>query len=151
MNPDRVVAHPVFWVCVAAAFLWNLGVLLWAIRRKGRALWVQVPADALFAARWVSGFSRKNLWTRLGGARNCLFVALTPERLLVRPHFPFNVYAGGLDQEHDLPLSEVASVKAVRGAVEVALPGRVLVLWLRKPQLFLEAWARATRVTHKSS
>jgi hypothetical protein len=145
MSVDAIAAHPVFWACVAAAFLWNVGYAIWRIRRirrSGRSVFALAPEGALFTERWASGGSERSLWTRWGAARNCLFVALTPERLLIRPQFPFNLFAGDFDLEHELPLKEVALLEARGRAVLLELPGRRFTLHLRKSEAFLELWER---------
>ncbi len=134
------------WIIVAgvgAALLWNL---LYAvgrirkIRRSGKTVLARVPDGALFVEKWTSGGSGKSFWTRLGGAKNCLLVALTRERLVVRPHCPFSIFADRFDLEHDVPLAEIAGVKAVGREVQVELPGRTLKLLLRDPGNFLGVW-----------
>src|SRR5688572_13369504 len=93
---DQVLSRP--WV-LAAIFgiivLWNGLAISWQVRRllrSGRTVLARVPEDALFVERWTSGASGKTLFSRLGGANNCLLVALTKTRLLIRPHCPFNFF-----------------------------------------------------------
>lgn len=45
----------------------------------------------LFLETWRSGRSMRNFLSRLGGARNCLWVAVTRDRLQVGMHFPFSL------------------------------------------------------------
>jgi hypothetical protein len=72
-------------------------VLLWlgasfAYRKyKNKPILAEKPANAAFLETWTSGRSNRNLLTKIGGARNCLFVAVTRESLIVRPHFPFSL------------------------------------------------------------
>lgn len=47
--------------------------------------------EILFAEKWVSGRSLRSLTSRLGSARHCLWVTVTPNELLVGPPFPFNL------------------------------------------------------------
>jgi hypothetical protein len=83
-----------FWLVYGAAITWVIALaLVSAIFRKakGKSLCVVEPANALFVERWTSGRSLGNFIGRLGGARNCLFVAVTRDQLIVRPHFPFSM------------------------------------------------------------
>jgi hypothetical protein len=49
------------------------------------------PDNATFYARGVSGRNLRNFFTRLGGAQNCLAIAVTAKYLQVTPTFPFNL------------------------------------------------------------
>jgi hypothetical protein len=60
-------------------------------KAKGKTLRVYAPELALFEERWTSGRSLRNFWSRIGGAQNCLYVALSQDELMVRPHFPFSL------------------------------------------------------------
>lgn len=44
-----------------------------------------------FLDTWQSGWSNRDTLTRLGGARNCLWIAVTQDELWISPHFPFNL------------------------------------------------------------
>jgi hypothetical protein len=135
------------WIFVAAfafAFLWNVAYVVWRIRklrREGRDVFARVPEGALFVEKWTSGGSDLTFWSRLGGARNCLLVALTADRLVVRGHFPFNLFGVSSDLEHDVPVGSVEAVEAAASCVRVRLAGRTLTLALRNPNGFLGAWA----------
>lgn len=73
-------------------------------KKRGKPIFPKAPPDALFAERGCSGRSLDTPWARIGGARNCLLVALTPQRLAIVPIFPFDLIflpeIYGLD--HDL-------------------------------------------------
>lgn len=133
-------------VLVGAAVAWNLAWAAWSIRRirrAGRTVLARAPEGALFVERWTSGASGQSLLSRLGGASNCLLVVLTKERLLIRPHCPFNLFLSPrFDLDHDLPLAGIRTVKAAGGRVEVELPDRILTLRLRDPARFLGVWGR---------
>ncbi len=47
--------------------------------------------DAVYQENWGSGRSLNTLWGRIGGASNCLIVAVTRDTLTVTPRFPFNL------------------------------------------------------------
>ncbi len=76
-----------FWLLYGAAIAWVLTIDLVSVivrKAKGKALLVVEPSNALFTERWTSGRSLGNFIGRLGGARNCLFVAVTRDALIVR-------------------------------------------------------------------
>lgn len=50
-------------------------------------------AGATFHETMLSGRSLKNWLTRVGGARNCLEVFVTPERVVIRPILLFDLFA----------------------------------------------------------
>lgn len=68
-----------------------------------------------FHERWVSGRSMKNIFTQLGGARNCLDVKVGGGHLTVRPIFPFNLMflPEVMDLEHVIPLASVREVNMI--------------------------------------
>ena len=83
-----------FWLLYGVAIAWVFTITLVSVifrKAKGKALLVVEPASALFTERWTSGRSLGNFIGRLGGARNCLFVAVTDDALIVRLHFPFSM------------------------------------------------------------
>lgn len=89
-------------------------------KRRGKPLFPEAPADALFSERRCSGRSLQTPWARIGGARNCLLVVVTPEKLIVTPLFPFNLIflpeIYGLDQNIDLSaVCEVVDRKGIFG------------------------------------
>jgi hypothetical protein len=65
-------------------------------------------------------------------------VAVTRERLLIRPQFPFNLFAAGFDLEHEVPLRDVEILEARGGRIRLRLPGRTFTLRLWKSEVFLE-------------
>jgi hypothetical protein len=119
--------------------------------RGGKPLFKPDFGQPLFAETWRSGRSLRNAMTRIGGARNCLWVAVTGDALHVAPHFPFNllflpeIYA----LEHTIPASATRSVKRQEGAlagnrvrIGFARPGgaeEVLELSLSDPEGFVRA------------
>jgi hypothetical protein len=85
MNQAIPFALSLFWVgaVIAASIVIK--------RRHGKPIFPRLPQDALFKERKCSGRSHKNLITRIGGASNCLLVAVTDTELIVSPFFPFNL------------------------------------------------------------
>jgi hypothetical protein len=142
-----------FPVLFAGALGW---VLLWfgisfAYRKYNRKpILADKPVDATFLETWTSGHSNRNLLTKLGGARNCLLVAVTRESLIVRPHFPFSLLflPEIYDLDYVIPRTRIRSVnprKALLGeTVEVVFDSssgdrRSIELRLRQSQQFLQA------------
>jgi hypothetical protein len=83
-----------FWVGFALTAGWIALVILASAlyrRWKGKPLFRPQFEQPLFLETWRSGHSFRSLITRLGGARNCLWVAVDENSLRVAPHFPFNL------------------------------------------------------------
>ncbi|HJW85380.1 MAG TPA: hypothetical protein VJ440_01965 [Candidatus Brocadiaceae bacterium] len=83
--------HTLFYV---GPWLW---ISLWIVasivyrRSRGKAIFPLKPKESLYYEGWASGHSNSNIFTKLGGARNCLLVAVTPDSLIIQPRFPFNL------------------------------------------------------------
>ena len=89
-------------------------------KKRRKPLFPKAPDDALFSERRCSGRSLETPWARIGGARNCLLVAVTTKKLVVTPLFPFNLIflpeIYGLDHNIDvLSISEVLDRKGILG------------------------------------
>ena len=97
---------------------------------RGKPIFPRKPDHTLFFERYGSGNSNKNLLTKLGGASNCLSVAVTRDSLIVRPIFPFNLMflpeIYGL--EYDIPRKNIRSV-----VEKEALLGRITTLEFSTP------------------
>jgi len=93
----------------------GLSIVYRRIRNKP-IFFFSVPG-ARFVERMASGCSNDRWWRRLGGAGNCLVVALTENSVIIRPWFPFNLLflpeLYGL--EFEIPLSNVLSVTVQKG------------------------------------
>lgn len=85
-------------------------------RSRGKDIFPGRPEGAVYYDGMGSGCSRKNWLTWIGGARNCLRVAVTKERLTVTPFFPFNMMflPEIYDLDHDIPLGSIRGVKERR-------------------------------------
>ena len=79
-----IVLVPFAWITLVFAF----GA--WRRARNGRPLMPRVPADADFGEVMCSGRALGG-FGRLGGANNCLVVAVSGGRLMVDFAFPFNL------------------------------------------------------------
>ena len=76
---------PLVWI-----LLWVVASIIYRSSR-GKAILPSKPKNSLFCEGWASGHSNTNIFTKLGGARNCLLVAVTPDALIIQPRFPFNL------------------------------------------------------------
>lgn len=97
------------WVVLGAlSVAW---VAYWLWRRKGRFACLATE-PILFREIGASGFSRKNLVTRLGGARGVLEVLVTNRTLVIRLAGPFSIAAtaGYLDIEQVIPRGDIISL-----------------------------------------
>jgi hypothetical protein len=134
-------------------FLW-LATLIGASaiyrRSKGKPIRPEPPPNSIFVEKWTSGRSLRSFLTRLGGANNCLLVAVTHDSLIIRPHFPFTL--GFLPEFYGLdwsiPRSKIKRVSTKRGIIkdsvliEVSLPrgeSGAVELRLRDPESFKAA------------
>jgi hypothetical protein len=115
-------------------------------KRQGKPIFPNVPNNALFSERRCSGRSLQTPWSRIGGARNCLLVVVTPQKLVITPLFPFNLMflpeIYGLDYCIDLhAIREAAERKTILGwkvAVAYADPKELrMELRLRNRDAFL--------------
>jgi len=99
---------------------WIVLVILASVfyrRKKGKPVFRPHFERPLFLETWRSGRSLRSIITRLGGARNCLWVAINENSLLVAPHFPFSLMflpeIYGL--EYNVSGDAVRSVERVNG------------------------------------
>lgn len=100
-----------FMICLA----WTVGglVILYLIQRaKGKAVPDVPREEILFSERGASGFSHKNLLSRLGGARHCLIVVLGKDILTISVAFPFSLVdaVGTFDLHHAIPIARITRI-----------------------------------------
>jgi hypothetical protein len=76
---------PLVWI-----LLWVVASIIYR-NSRGKAILPSKPKNSLFYEGWASGHSNTNIFTKLGGAHNCLLVAVTPDALIIQPRFPFNL------------------------------------------------------------
>jgi hypothetical protein len=142
-----------FDLLFAAAAGWIILVLVASIVyrcTRGKYVLFQTPTGLAFSESWTSGRSLQSWWARMGGARNALFVGVSPEFVYVLPQFPFNLLflpeVYGL--EHVIPrgqIRRIVSVPSLLGnEVRVEFNGasgasNELALKLRQPEQFLHA------------
>jgi hypothetical protein len=91
-----------------------LGVLVVRYISSLRAA-ADVRAERPLYQEWfASGSSQKNIFTKLGGARNCLRLVVTHRYLWVTSWPPFALLAFLYDLEHIIPLERVLSIERSR-------------------------------------
>ena len=69
------------------------------------------PSDIIYQEWYASGHSRKNILTRIGGARNCLRLVVTKDLLWITSWFPFSLITAFYDLEHVIPRDQIMSVR----------------------------------------
>ena len=142
-----------FAVLIALAIGWIFFVVIASAlyrRVRGKYLLLHKPTDLTFSEDWTSGSSLQSSRTRLGGARNCLFVGVNSQSVYVLPHFPFNLMflpeIFGL--EYIIPRNRIRQVASESSAfgntVRVAFTTdtgatNAVALRLRHPEQFMQA------------
>lgn len=132
------------WVVTFATFF------AWRRYSKGPIHPPIAESDVRFVERYASGFSHKNYFTRLGGAKNALVVRVLKDGVLIEPIaiFKWIMPIGFNDLEHYVAKSSITRVEPAtsfgRSSLRLEFRGkdgaaRTLELILRKPQDFLAA------------
>jgi hypothetical protein len=96
-----------WFIFLAAARIVLATAVSIAFRKRHREpIFPKATSNTLFSERGCSGHSLDTPWARIGGAQNCLFVVLTPQKLAIIPIFPFNLIflpeIYGLDHDIDI-------------------------------------------------
>ena len=108
--------HNSIWLFLFC-FIWVIVGFGWRHYRHKRTGIVYppvAPENIRFEERTASGHSHKTLFTRLGGARNCLHVTVTDAEVWIRPIFPFNALAPELDLEHRISKASITNAEPIR-------------------------------------
>lgn len=118
------------------------------------------PADIIYEEWYASGHSKKNLLTRLGGARNCLRLVVTKDLLWVTSWFPFSLFTSFYDLEHVIPRTQIVSVRCSRALLlpsvlvtfrDVNGDEKILSLWPWKRTAFLNSLSTDLTTLSKTS
>src|SRR5215470_19075798 len=112
MRPGIYDAYRWFSLLLSALLL-GYGIYKYALAVRNRRL-VNVP-EAVYQEWFASGYSRKNILTRVGGARNVLRLVVTRDVLWVTSWFPFSLITPLYDLEHVIPLDQITSVEVKKG------------------------------------
>ena len=148
-NHAQFILLALLWVS-----LWILASVVYRVSR-GKTVIPFRPKDTLFCEGWASGHSNRSLLTKLGGARNCLLVAVTPDALVIQPRFPLNLMF--LPEIYDLEhriigpnIRRIGRRKSIFGEgidiqfIDAGGEERSVTLYLRSPEDFLKAVRRLT-------
>jgi hypothetical protein len=127
------------------AFLWSsfcIAFMLWRRKIRGPHFPDFTTENVLFEERRTSGCSHKSLFTRMGGASNCLRVAVTDKDLWITPHFPFSAFAAPLDLDHRIRRDSITKVERKGRTVRITFiqddgEERMIELRLRNADQFL--------------
>ncbi len=138
----------VFLYDFAGSVIWIgpwVGASVWYRRSKGKPIFPSKPGGTVFFERFGSGRSNSSIFTKLGGARNCLSVAITDSALIVQPIFPFNLLflPEIFGFEYNIPKGAIRAVAENKGAITVEfktpdLGERSITLWLRHADQFMK-------------
>jgi hypothetical protein len=98
-------------VCAWIGF-WLLVSLL-VRRAKGKPIFAPEAEGLLFSEKWTSGRSRRNWWTKLSNAKNCLFVGVGRDTVSIHLHFPFSLgFVPELsDFDQEIPIARITRVE----------------------------------------
>jgi len=93
-----------------------LGLGYRVVRHKKRAVRFPAPGEykVLYEDRRASGRSLENMMTRLGGARNCLRLTITPDELWTTTWFS-QLSGDSYDLEHRIKKQDIVSVGKASG------------------------------------
>lgn len=137
-----VIGFLVVWVLGTAISVW------YAIAgiKKTNLIFGNISADPfIFQEKRCSGYSKKSIFTRLGGARNVLEVIVTDKELCIKGIMSLFTFIGTkYDLSHRVPLGNVTNVKLVKKNIELQLKTAKgstsdIVLTLKNPGDFLAA------------
>jgi hypothetical protein len=112
MNEDQVV--PIFILLFIAVAIWNILAFsyLFYKRRKRGSLFPEVATDdIIFTERTASGCSHKSMFTKFGGATNCLKIVITNNELWTTSWLPFSLFIEKLDMEHRIRKDRILSIE----------------------------------------
>jgi hypothetical protein len=95
--------------------LLGYGIYKYILALRNRRL-VNV-SEAVYQEWFASGYSMKNILTRLGGARGVLRLVVTKDVLWVTSWFPFSLIATFYDLEHVIPLEWITTAQVKEGII----------------------------------
>ncbi len=95
----------IFLICI----LWVVGNILVALWLKSKKPKIDTQ-DIVYEERWQSGRSFRSIFTRFGGARNCLNIIFLKDSIVIKPHFPFDLFWPNiLGLEHTIPYHSIVN------------------------------------------
>ncbi|MCW8877150.1 MAG: hypothetical protein OQK51_08830 [Kangiellaceae bacterium] len=133
-----------FFAFFAFSVVW-VGVFMYWGKRKVDSLFLGIEkAEEIFREKQASGYSKKSIITRIGGARNALDVIVTDAELCIKGiFFPISVIGLFYDLTIRIKLNEINEVTLKGKEVEIAFRknkgARSIVLQLKNPDIFIHA------------
>ena len=101
--------HPVIPIEGFIIIVWLIAVVVFGCVRRSKIPKIN-PDEILHEEKWRSGRSNRSILTRFGGARNCLDIKFLKDKIVIRPHFPFDLFrAEILGLVHEIPYNKVLS------------------------------------------
>lgn len=105
-------------ILIPYLILTGIPSILWfvSVRRKYKKTFPNPePAQILYRDKRASGYSLKNLLTKIGGARGCLEITVGDGELWIRLSLPFRyLYTGGeFDVAHRVKLDAILKMEKV--------------------------------------
>jgi hypothetical protein len=136
-----ILVFPFLFVGAVCWVFAGMVLMLWRRRAHGPHFPDRNEVNILFEERWTSGCSHKSLFTRCGGANNCLRVTVTDDELWVAPHFPFSAFAARFDLDHRVRRDAITKIEQNGRTVRVSFAlddceERMLSLRLRNADRF---------------
>ena len=118
-------------------------------RKRSGIVFPQVSSERIrFDEKAASGYSHKSLFTKFGGAKQCLCVTVTDTEVWIRTFFPFSVFAQRCDLEHRIPKACIMGLRSKQSAFGRTITldyhdergqSHTLTLMLKRPDDFLRA------------
>lgn len=126
---------------IAFVGAWN-AVLFYFGGKRAEAIFSGVDLSRVtFRERGASGYSKKSLFTKLGGARRCLDVIVTSTELCIKGIYsPFTYIGTKYDLTRRVGLKQIVGVTSLGSTVELKFTsGSDVVLELKDTEAFIRA------------
>lgn len=112
MNIEQLTTFfPVLFIIV---LLWNLiafGYIYYKRKKRGSIFPPVEESDIIFSEKTASGSSHKNIFTKYGGAGNCLKIIVTNDELWTTTWFPFTLIIDKIDLEHRIQKELITNIE----------------------------------------
>jgi len=95
------------------AVIWNViffGYFYYKRRQRYPLFPDEAEVTILHKENMASGRSHKSIFTKFGGAQNCLKIIVTNDELWVTSWFPFLLLVDKIDLEHRIPKTSILKV-----------------------------------------
>jgi len=115
MNKDQIL--PYFFLFFIIAIIWNIiafGYLFYKRKKRGSIFPDVSENDIMFSEKTASGRSHKSIFTRYGGANNCLKIIITNEELWITSWFPFSLLIEKFDLEHRIKKDQITDIEQLK-------------------------------------